>query len=443
MTLLVPPSSVLRPELRLPLEHFVQAAFSVLAADVAAGQEVPFALGAGGGGGGPRLYDYRPLYRAFVEERVDRLLDLADGRVALAALASDAGVVEYATSHAPGSDRPAEALRRAVLVPLLVGVAERSDGFDFDAGAFDAVYGTVERGVTATETRVSAFTPVSGLLLTSPPGDLGAGVSLRRASLGEIGARWPESAGLLPEGFAREPGELLQLELDLRVRRGERHRDAAALVGHAVTALRLTSGGPVGAGPLLFESVDGAHRSVRALAPLAAVRPLGTPVRLDANSLAAARTLATALMRPLAPPLVTALDRYAASVTAAGLHERLAAGLAVLSAVLDGDRVGEHAVSLRVAALLGTSATARVQVAERLTQAAEIVSGRRALSREQLGRLQIEVDGAARATLLAAILEGHGDGDLGAQLDGVLLGARPRPRSVPDGLPGLAAAHAA
>ena len=62
MTLLVPPSSALRPELRRPLEHFVQAAFGVLAMDVSSGQEVSFALGGGGGAAGPRLYDYRPLY---------------------------------------------------------------------------------------------------------------------------------------------------------------------------------------------------------------------------------------------------------------------------------------------------------------------------------------------------------------------------------------------
>ena len=85
------------------------------------------------------------------------------------------------------------------------------------------------------------------------------------------------------------------------MRRGERHRDAASLVGHAITALRLASGGPVGAGPLLFEAVDDAHRSVRPLAPLAAARPHGVPVRLDANSLAAARSLATALARPATP----------------------------------------------------------------------------------------------------------------------------------------------
>ena len=106
MTLLVPPSSVLRPELRRPLEHFVQAAFGVLAMDVSGGQEVSFALGGGGGAAGPRLYDYRPLYRAYIEERADRLLELADGRAALTALERDPGVVAYAETHAPGSSGP-------------------------------------------------------------------------------------------------------------------------------------------------------------------------------------------------------------------------------------------------------------------------------------------------------------------------------------------------
>ena len=298
MTLLVPPSSVLRPELRRPLEHFVQAAFGMLALDVSSGQEVAFALGGGGGSAGPRLYDYRPLYRAYIEERADRLLDLADGRAALTALAGDPGVLAYAESHAPGSTRPAEALRRAVLVPLLVGVAERCDGFDFDVEAFDAVYGAVERGVTAKETRISAFTPLSGLLLSNPPADLGAGVTTRCASLGEIGARWPESPGLVPEGFGREPDELLYLELDLRVEKGERHSDAAALAGHAVTALRLATGA---LRPGRTASVRGGRRraSQRACAAaVAAAYPPGEPVRLDANSIAASRALAASLASP-------------------------------------------------------------------------------------------------------------------------------------------------
>jgi hypothetical protein len=443
VTLLVPPSSVLRPELRRPLEHFVQAAFGVLAMDVASGHEVSFALGGGGGSAGPRLYDYRPLYRAYIEERAERLFELADGRAALAALAADPGVVSYAGSHAPGSRRPDEALRRSVLVPLLVGVAERCDGFDFDVEAFDAVYGAVERGVTARETRVSAFTPLSGLLLSNPPADLGAGVTIRRASLGEIGARWPESSGLVPEGFGREPDELLYLELDVRVERGERHRDAAALAGHAVTALRLATGARAAAGPLLFEAVDGAHRSVRALPPLAAAIPSGDAVRLDTNSIAAARSLAAALASPPHVRLAVALGQHAAGIVADGEQSRLAASLAVLRALLDGERVGDHAVALRVAALRGQSASARVRIVERLLEAARVLTGEHILPFNELDRLVCETEGAARATLLAALLDGRSSEELGDELDGVLLGSRPRPRSVPDGLPGLATVHAA
>jgi hypothetical protein len=443
VTLLVPPSSVLRPELRRPLEHFVQASFGVLAADVASGQEVSFALGGGGGADGPRLYDYRPLYRAFIEERADRLLDLADGRAAIAALELDPGVLTYAEAHAPSARRPSEALRRAVLVPLLVGVAERCDGFDFDGDAFDAVYGAVERGVTARETRVSAFTPLSGLFLSNPPADLGGGVTLRRASLGEIGARWPESSGLVPEGFGREPDELLYLELDVRVEKGERHRDATALAGHAVTALRLATGARVAAGPLLFEAVDGAHRSVRAMPPLAAALPYGDMVRLDSNSLSAARALAAALGRPAPVRLAAALGHYAAGIVTESETGRLAASLAVMRALLDGERVGDHAVALRVAALRGMSAGARVRIVERLLEAASVLRGEHILPFNELDRLVEETEGAARATLLAALLDGRSNEDLGDELDGVLLGARPRPRSVPDGLPGLASVHAA
>jgi hypothetical protein len=442
VTLLVPPSSVLRPELRRPLEHFVQAAFSVLAADVVRGQEVPFALGGGGGLGGPRLYDYRPLYRAYVEERAERLLDLADGRAALAALEGDPGVLAYAEAHAPGSTHTSEAVRRSVLVPLLVGVAERCDGFDFDVDAFDAVYGAVERGVTAAETRVSAFTPLAGVLLSNPPADLGAGVTLRRASLGEIGARWPEASGLVPEGFGREPDQLLYLDLELSVRKGERHQDAAGLVAHAVTALRLATGARIAAGPLLFEAVDGAHRSVRALPPLAAATPSGDVVRLDANSLAAARALSAALAAPAPVRLEAALAQHGAGVIAAGGGiGRLVASLAIVHALLDGERVGDHAVALRVAALRGATAGARMRIVECFADAAHVLSGELDLSREELEGLVEEIDGAARATLLAALLDGRANEDLGDELDGVLLGARPRPRSVPEGLPGLVSRH--
>ena len=126
------------------------------------------------------------------------------------------------------------------------------------------------------------------------------------------------------------------------------------------------------------------------------------------------------------------------------MHEtRLAASLAVLRALLDGERVGDHTVALRVAALRGMTAGARMRIVERLLEAARVLTGEHILPFNELDRLVEETEGAARATLLAALLDGRSNEDLGDELDGVLLGARPRPRSVPDGLPGLATVHAA
>ncbi len=332
-----------------------------------------------------------------------------------------------------------------MLVPLLVGVAERCDGFDFDVAAFDAVYGAVERGVTAAETRVSAFTPLAGLLLSNPPADLGAGVTVRRASLGEIGARWPEASGLVPDGFGREPDQLLYLDLELSVRKGEPHRDAAELVGQMVTALRLATGACVAAGPLLFEAVDGAHRSVRALPPLAAATPHGNAVRLDANSLATARALAAALAAPAPVRLELALGaargrrrrierRYRASCLEP-LRSCARCSTASASATTPSRCASRRCEARRrVSACASSSASRMRQPCYRRTSS---------FHPRSCELLEDEIDGAARATLLAALLDGRANEDLGDELDGVLLGARPRPRSVPDGLPGLVAKHVA
>ena len=88
---MLPPPTVLRPALREPLKHFVQAAFSQLARDIAAGQEVPFAIQELGTGDGPRLYDYHPLFDRFIDERSSRIRALADYRRAMEAIVADVG----------------------------------------------------------------------------------------------------------------------------------------------------------------------------------------------------------------------------------------------------------------------------------------------------------------------------------------------------------------
>src|SRR5579862_6074265 len=189
----MPPPSVLRPELREPLRHFVIACFSLLTGDVAGGHEVPFAIEERRGAGGPALYDYHPLFRRYIDARAERLRALADYRSAVDAVRSDAASCAYARLHANPAVSEEEAIRAGILWPLLVSVAERLGGFDFDDLAFDAIYGAVETRVASETLRYEALVPLVGVLVSQPPVDLGAGLSLRRATADDIAQLWPEA----------------------------------------------------------------------------------------------------------------------------------------------------------------------------------------------------------------------------------------------------------
>src|SRR5438105_2271726 len=71
--------AVRAPHLYRSLRCFCLAGFSLLAADVGAGEEIPFAFEehAGGGRGRAALYEYRPLVRSYVDARAERLGGLA------------------------------------------------------------------------------------------------------------------------------------------------------------------------------------------------------------------------------------------------------------------------------------------------------------------------------------------------------------------------------
>ena len=69
-----------------------------------------------------------------------------------------------------------------------------------------------------------------------------------------------------------------------------------------------------------------------------------------------------------------------------------------------------------------------MRIVERLLEAARVLTGEHVLPFNELDRLVEETEGAARATLLAALLDGRSNEDLGDELDGVLLDVRPRPR---------------
>jgi hypothetical protein len=252
-----------RASARRAAAHFVQAAFSVLQAHVAAGHEVPFALEEARRDGRPALYDYRPLFRSYVTQRVDELTPLADFRVATDALAADPALLAVARDQVGATDE-ATALRDAVLVPLVVGVAEGCGGFDFDEGVFDALYARLEGAVAGARRAYAAFTPLVGVRGAPDAVDLGGGVVLRRSDASTLAERWPECQALLPDRFGVDPDRQHGLELDLALDRASDQAppDAVAAFVRAVVALRLVTGGAVTAGPIVFERVDWSPRAV-------------------------------------------------------------------------------------------------------------------------------------------------------------------------------------
>jgi hypothetical protein len=398
--------AVRAPNLYHALRCFCLAGFSLLAADVEAGDDIPFAFEEHPGG----LREYRPLLRSYVQARAHRLGVLADARIALEELSREPAAAVYATAHAPkGTEGP---LLRTILLPLLADVAEATGGTDWRDEAFDRAYGAFEETLLGKRRRYAAMAPLTGLSAGNRL-ELADGLCVRPAAAGELAAHWPEAAGLLPEGFGRAVDRLLVLELERTLGQESTAPDAPAEIADAVSALRLATAAPVAAGPVLFERLDWRPLGIRPVLPIAATEPPGEATRLDAFR----ARLASDLLQRLGaaeddPELAEALDRWELSLFAAEPYrsEQLREALTALLGGTD----GLWAAAVRAAVLLGETAQDRAQELERL----------RALSRgEPAGRAAAE---AVRKALVETLA--HGDRSaLVESLDDALLGLRPRP----------------
>ena len=419
-SVLVPPAGVLDGELREPLLRFVQAAFALAARDLANGGEVPFVLDAHEGRESA-LYSYRPLYGAFLDERRSLILALPDARRALALLEATPGAVEYARLHVGDGVDDREALRAAVMWPLAVQIAEREDGFECPEEAFDAIFAPLDRGVAGSRHLYDALAPLVGVLVSEPPVDLGRGVSVVRADVGDIAAGWPEASLLVPPGFGGEPDRRCALAVTLELDPGERPPRLASLVEDAVRALRLVSGAAIATGPVGFERIDGGPRPPVALTSAASHHIPGVHYRFDLHLLVVAR--ATALR-------IGALDARDPRREALGLFERALeleeplradALRDVLGVALHSER-SLALTALRTGALVGRDAGERQRVRDLV--AGDIVHD------EALAA-------ATRHLLLALVLDEQECDALASSADQVLLGARPRPNLVPAGVADL------
>jgi hypothetical protein len=351
------------------------------------GTELPFAFEEHGNYGRPTLYEYRPLVRGFIEAHAGALRERDDVRQALEELRRE-----------PAS-RIYEDVYRSVLVPLLVRTAEGCGGFDWDDAAFERAYEELEESLYGDGHSYGAVAPLIGVSIGANEIDLGDGLRVRLAVAGELSSMGPESAGLLPRDFGREPDRLCLLELarpvELEV------PDAPGELADAVTSLRLAMDAPVAAGPVLFERLDWRPYGIQPVLPIAATAPPGEPTRLDPF-----RASVAAKVRPLLgvadedASLGDALDRWELSLFQGEPFRGEQLRHALDAALGNGE--GLYAASMRAAALLGETAEERAQLASRFREpTADLV----------------------RRTLVAVLL--HGDRRVLLQeLDSALLGLR-------------------
>jgi hypothetical protein len=403
--------AVRAPHLYRSLRLFCLAGFSLLRADVDAGDELPFAFEEHASGGPSSLYEYRPLVRSYVDARASRLSALADARLAIEDLGREPAAAIYAAAHSgKAGDQP---LLRTIVLPLLADVAEACGGFDWSDDAFDRAYAELERSLLGERRTYAAVAPLVGLSLGTQV-ELADGLRIRVAAAGELAAHWPEANGLLPAGFGAELDRLCVLELERLLPPNEpRSPDAPGELADAVSALRLATAAPVAAGPVLFERLDWRPLAIRPMLPIAATEPPGEPTRLDAFRGRLASDLLARLGRAEDDPeLAEALDRWELSLFADEpfRSEQLREALAALLGGVD----GLWAASVRAAVLLGETPTERAGQLERL---------------RGLARGETASAGAADA-VRKAVVETLAYGDragLVATLDDALVGVRPRP----------------
>jgi hypothetical protein len=302
------------PHLYPLLRGFVLGAFVVLGRELEEGADLPFAFEEHVQRKGPALYELRPLVRSFIEDREPLLRSREDVTLALEELRREPAAGIFARAHAGPRASEDDALFRTVLLGLLVSTAESCGGFDWDDEAFDRAYVELERSLFGKRRRYAVLAPLVGLSVAKPA-ELAAGLTLRLSAPSELSTHWPESRGLLPPGFGREPDRCCVLELQVDLEGADDPPDAPAEIADAVSAIRLTTAAALAAGPVLFETLDGRPFGIRPVLPIAATQPPGEPSRLDAfRTPIAVEILASLAKADGDPALAEALDRWELSL---------------------------------------------------------------------------------------------------------------------------------
>lgn len=407
----------------LPLEASLAELFAQagaqLRADLAAGAEVPFEVGAqrSRAGAASTLYCYRALTGEFIAEREPALRRLPEYGEAARLLEHFDGLDRYLASlGGDGGRAKGRARVHAALLALIEDVFEEQSEFELHEERVRAALDRLQGSALARAGELALVAALHGVTIASEELPLTKGLRvLDRDALPEL----PETAALTfeDEPSARPLVVLYTAEPDDPA---EGLRRGRAVLEDLLTALRLFGDGRVTLGPLAW-----ARSGSGPWAPLAlghAGRPHGMLV-VTSEQEDELRAFCNLVSRraPHDNDLAWALRRFELACERETSYEGLTDNLLALRALLEPEGPSSGRLAGRLAALCAT-AEQRVELTERMTRAIalerSLIAGT-APKNASSQSLAEEVAGHLRS-LLRDVICGHLEPDLAVIADELL-----------------------
>ncbi|HXP28201.1 MAG TPA: hypothetical protein VN804_00465 [Solirubrobacteraceae bacterium] len=406
-------------QLDTALGELFAASAAHLHADVAAGAEVPFELGAQSSrrGSGATLYCYRALTGEFIGQREVELKRLPGYAQASKLLEDFDGLDRYLASvggeaaRAKGRARP-----RAAIKALLEDVFDEQSDFELIPERARSALERLAQSTLASASEVTLVATLHGVTLASTELQLTKGLRIARA----------DDLPQLPDGIASTLAAEREESALIVIYTTDQDEPAGALAGgravleDLLSSLRLFGDGRVTLGALAWARVGAGSWGPLALG--AGGRPHGMLV-VTAEQEDELRAFCNLVSRraPHDNDLAWALRRFELACERDSPWEALTDNLLAMRALLEPEGPGSGRLAGRLAALCATPEQ-RAELTERMTRAIaferSLIAGTAA--KDAAGRELVESVANHLRSLLRDVICGHLDPDLAVIADEML-----------------------
>jgi hypothetical protein len=407
-------------QLETSLTELFGAAAAYLRAEVAAGAEVPFELGARSarrGGAGTPLYTYRALTGQFISERDSSLKRLPGHAEAAKLLERFDGLDRYLASVGGDAAQAKGRTRvRAAIKALLEEVFDEQTDFELRAERVRAALERLQHSTLAGAGEVSLVATLHGVTIGSSELQLTTGLRIAR---GDALAELPEDAAV-PTEHEGEHGHLIVAFTTEQDEIGEALQGGRAVMRDLLSALRLFGDGRVTLGALGWLRVGAGPWNPLALG--SGGRPHGMLV-VSSEQEDELRAFCNLVSRraPHDNDLAWALRRFELGCERESPFEALTDNLLALRALLEPEGPASGLLAGRLAALCATPEQ-RVELTERMTRAIalerSLIAG--TARKDAAGTGLVEDVANHLRSLLRDVICGHLDPDLAVIADELL-----------------------